>query len=301
MNPTVPVGNPQADIVVGLGCNAACGFCVQEITRKMVPNRDWQSLLYRSVGHVHQLGIRRFVITGGEPTMRGYVPRTLEALGVLGTFPNIEFRALYTNGAGLLTDNLSWRLAQAGLTHVNLSCHHHDAARDNQVFGIERPLVPTMTAAALDQGIKVRLNCSMLRGGIDTFDELLAYLEFAMKLGAQSVYFRELFEFQASEFYNPERDDTRGVLRYTQTKRFDIMPIVDQAQSHPDFALVSDWHEKNAGQGSQISFVYAGKLPVAFGKLVIGREAPGKRTYWVVMPNGLLYDAFTSEEQRVEV
>lgn len=84
--------NPQVDFLVGFGCNARCGFYVQNAMPK---TRDRPEILaanlQRSISFVYTLGVRRAVITGGEPTLPRYARRSLSVLAALPELGGWEF------------------------------------------------------------------------------------------------------------------------------------------------------------------------------------------------------------------
>lgn len=297
--------NPQLDVLVGFGCNARCGFCIQEVTRKVQSDLPaWRSNLRQSVAYVQRQGVSRVVITGGEPTLPAYARRSLEALKVLNQF-DWEFLALYTNGTGLLNkldgsnESLLRSLRRTGLTDVNLSAHHYDKQMDDAVYGSEvRPPVRRLVEACLSEGLKVRLNLVPLYGWIDTLREHMAYFDWARNMGVKDVYVRDLFRLEESALYNPADFDTRQVVAFTGTHRVNFAKLLQAVEGCSYFAVQSV-QTKNAAHGREVACVYRGDLPVYFSDLVIGQEEPGERAYWVIMPNGKLYDAFTSEAHHV--
>src|SRR5688500_1974214 len=172
--------NHQFDVVVGCSCNAKCGFCVQEITRKTRDRPEqWLSGLRQALRHFCDLKGCSAVITGGEPTLPRYARRSLAALEIIREFPDIDLLAVYTNGTGLLEkveveeERFLPRAARAGLTHVNLSCHHYDEAINNAVYQLNnRPSTATLIKATLELGLGLRLNCSLQQPLIETIQDV---------------------------------------------------------------------------------------------------------------------------------
>jgi len=303
--------NPQVDVVVGLACNAKCGFCVQECTRKTVDQFSIEKIS-TALKFVHGRGVHRLVITGGEPTLDGYAKRTYYTLLVASEIGSWEFKAVYTNGTGLLEDVVRpcmmkapmprvGVLAEAGLTDVNLSRHHYSHKEAAVVFGIQIPTAEDIVRAAQMFGVNVRLNCNLMRGCVDTFEQVCTYLLWAKSLGVKDVYFRNLFRFAQSDLYDPREFNTRNVLQFTQNHSVDFESLLEKVYGSNDFVLTKQRLKKNEGHGTETGFLFQNALPVYFADLTIGKERPGAGTYWVVMPNGYLYDAFTSEQHRIDV
>lgn len=296
--------NPQVDILVGFGCNARCGFCVQEATRKTPFSPGWTESLEKAITYVHSKGVRRAVITGGEPTTAQHASRSLEALQTLRGFDDWQFVAIYTNGSGLLAEVSGKPFAEVasefGLTDVNLSCHHYDDMTNNDIFDLDnRQPVEEIVSRCQSYGLQVRLDCNLMKSGIENLESILRYLEWARSLRIKDVYFRDLFHFRGSTYYDPSREDGRGVVAFCESHRIDFQRLLGNIHRSPDFSFLG-CRIKNEGYGREVAFLYK-QTPVYFADLVIGEERPGERTYWVVLPNGCLYDAFTSEAHRIEL
>jgi len=150
-------------------------------------------------------------------------------------------------------------------------------------------------------GVNVRLNCNLMRGCVDTFEQVCTYLLWAKSLGVKDVYFRNLFRFAQSDLYDPREFNTRNVLQFTQNHSVDFESLLEKVYGSNDFVLTKQRLKKNEGHGTETGFLFQNALPVYFADLTIGKERPGAGTYWVVMPNGYLYDAFTSEQHRIDV
>src|ERR1700681_726219 len=100
-------------------CNFRCVYCMPEEGVRWLPREDILSFeeireVVRSAIEVH--GIRRFKLTGGEPTVRSGL---VDLVGMLRRIDGIEDLSLTTNGMRL--PDLARPLREAGLDRVTVS------------------------------------------------------------------------------------------------------------------------------------------------------------------------------------
>jgi len=121
-------------------------------------------------------GIRRFKITGGEPTVRHNL---LDLVAMLRRIEDIEDLSLTTNGA--LLHDLAGPLKEAGLDRVTVSIDSLDPARF-------KAITRTGDLAAVMRGLDraeevgllpVKINCVTMRGTND--DELVDFARLTLK------------------------------------------------------------------------------------------------------------------------
>ena len=100
-------------------CNFRCLYCMPEEGVRWLPKDDILSFeeiadVVRAAIEVH--GIRRFKLTGGEPTVRYGL---LDLVRMLRRIPGIEDLSLTTNG--MLMQELAGPLKELGLDRVTIS------------------------------------------------------------------------------------------------------------------------------------------------------------------------------------
>jgi cyclic pyranopterin phosphate synthase len=154
-------------------CNYRCVYCMPE---EGVPWIDHHNLLtFDEIAHVVRAaidvhGIRRFKLTGGEPTVR---PHLVDLVRILKNIDGVEDLSLTTNGQ--LLPELARPLRDAGLDRVTISIDSLDPAKFRRItrsgdlarvlLGLDR---------CLDVGFAgVKINCVTMRGTND--DELPAF------------------------------------------------------------------------------------------------------------------------------
>jgi len=111
-------------------CNFRCFFCHME-------GEDPDSKSYltpEEIGMVAEaaarLGVRRFKITGGEPTLRRDLPEIIREIKERAGAEDIS---MTTNG--VLLETLARRLREAGLDRINISLHSTDPEKFYRITG----------------------------------------------------------------------------------------------------------------------------------------------------------------------
>ena len=159
-------------------CNFRCQYCMPLEGLQWLPKAD--ILSYEEIAEVVRqlapLGLRRLRITGGEPTIRPYLPALVRQLRAV---PGIEDIALSTNGVKLPA--MAGALRDAGLDRVNMSA---DSLRPDRIVAIARRDLgfdPAVAAAAAEAaGLSpIKLNVVVMRGMND--DEVVDFARLTMQ------------------------------------------------------------------------------------------------------------------------
>jgi cyclic pyranopterin phosphate synthase len=159
-------------------CNFRCVYCMPEAGVRWLPKEHLLSFeeicqVVRAAIEVH--GIRRFKLTGGEPTVRNGLP---DLVAMLRRIPGVEDLSLTTNGMRL--PELAHPLRQAGLDRVTVSV---DSLRPDRFHRITR----TGDLATVLRGIdyaesagfeSLKINCVTMRGTND--DELVDFAKLTL-------------------------------------------------------------------------------------------------------------------------
>jgi GTP 3',8-cyclase len=151
-------------------CNLRCLYCMPEQGVRWLPREqilDFEEIadIVRAAVEIH--GIRRFKLTGGEPTVRSGLLNLVRMLRKIG---GIEDLSLTTNG--LLLADLSRPLREAGLDRVTISL---DSLRPDRFRRITRTgrleaVLGGLDALERDEYQGTKINCVTMRGTND--DEL---------------------------------------------------------------------------------------------------------------------------------
>jgi len=158
-------------------CNFRCVYCMPEEGVRWLPREDILTFeeirdVVRAAIDVH--GIRRFKLTGGEPTVRSGL---LDLVAMLRRMDGIDDLSLTTNGQRL--PDLARPLSEAGLDRVTVSI---DSLRPDRFHQITRTgdLATVLRGidAAEDAGLGLKINCVTMRGTND--DELVDFARLSL-------------------------------------------------------------------------------------------------------------------------
>jgi len=295
----------QIDIMVNEECNAKCGMCIQEITYKSGSDSedDFINAVQNHFRSFYELGGRKVIITGGEPTLRP--ARVEKVLQELAKYGDLELVAMYTNGSRLLKErdgeSIAQRLLNAGLQFVNLSVHHYDLNKNNEVFGIEKDNPRDVSAHLREIGLPFRYCATLQQDGLETTEDVLKYVNFAKQNGAVDVYLRQMFEVQLVDTgsLSPKRLPVvqRGI-EYTRQNFVDLMPIVENLAER-DY-LVDENRDFQGRKKHETRYQTPDGFNFFISTLEIGTENAKELPYLVIMPNGGLYSTWMGETSRVE-
>ena len=176
-----PYGRRVKDLRISITdrCNFRCTYCMPEEGLKWLDRADL--LTYEEQARVAQVCVERFGfesirITGGEPTVRGHLPRLFEMLAPLG-----GDLAMTTNGVKL--PDLAVDLAAAGLHRVNISI---DSLRRETFLALTRRDELDRVLAGIDAALAagldpVKVNAVVIRGVND--DEVVDIAAFGREKG----------------------------------------------------------------------------------------------------------------------
>ena len=295
--PTVP---EQIDVMVNSECNARCQMCIQEITWKIPTGEQdpFTSGVADYISEYHDLGGRKVIITGGEPTLRP--SRVISTLEELSKYPDWDLIAMYTNGSRLLKESdgktLAQKLKEGGLHYVNLSSHHYDSEKNNRIFGIDAGNPRIIGKHLSDIGMPLRLCATLQKGGLETTDDVLRYLDFAQECGAKDVYLRELFR-----VYNVDSNNeaVRRHLEYIEFNFVPLRPIIEELRKNG--AIQTGQRANFQGrEKNELAFETTDGFSFYTSQLEIGREKAEELPYLVIMPNGNLYSTWMGEQFKVD-
>ena len=180
--------DPNFSIILPGGCNAKCKFCFNKELPTIQPTnikdylsnlKNWLQMLDKQFYQIS--------LTGGEPMISPYLEPLLGMLsGYRDRFTNI---LLTTNGTNLLNkiDILS-----ASIDHINISRHHYDEKKNNEIFGNDYSLNDIVLEDIIDKfgevGIDVSVNC-VINNKTDK-DFILNYIKWAKGIGVYAIRFR---------------------------------------------------------------------------------------------------------------
>lgn len=156
-------------------CNFRCVYCLPNGYQKSGPRSFMTPLEIERLGRVFSArGVRKFRLTGGEPTVRRDLA---EIIGRLSDLSDVDKVALTTNGWNLARHITTW--AEAGLTHLNVSVDSLEPAVFAKITGHDR-LAGVLDGVdrALTLGLaSVKLNAVLQRDSVGAgFDRFAEYV-----------------------------------------------------------------------------------------------------------------------------
>ncbi|MDE3268717.1 MAG: aminotransferase class I/II-fold pyridoxal phosphate-dependent enzyme [Pseudomonadota bacterium] len=190
---------------VAKACQACCRFCFSEAsisTQRREKDKLTPEMLQKSFTLAKERGAERAVISGGgEPTLVG-IERLSELVAVAASyFPGKV--TLITNAlivSKLPDDELLdylLRLDHAGLRTLAISHHHHDAAKNKFIMGVDIDVekIARVYAQHKDKfsNLKLRLISVLQKSGVGTPTDVQQYIAWAASLGINEINFKELY------------------------------------------------------------------------------------------------------------
>jgi len=183
-------------IVVGTSaCNSHCPFCVSKMTDTAACsspdfNEGDFNIACRIVDQMRN-GLVTVMLTGkGEPMLfPSQITKYIDCINF--RFPLIE---LQTNGTriGEQIENLK-RWKEYGLTLVCISVVHPDKKENNEIMGNPEDFNYWEAVKTLqDIGLNVRLNCTMVRHGVDNLEKAERMVHLAHLRQVNQITFREV-------------------------------------------------------------------------------------------------------------
>lgn len=170
-------------------CNFRCKYCMPKTPFSWEPRENLLSFeeLFLFVKVCLDEGIKKIRITGGEPLLRKDLDKFIAMINEHN--PEVDL-AITTNG--FMLKHYAKALKNAGLKRINMSLDSLNPKKAK--FIAQKSVLHEVLAgldAALEAGLKVKLNTVALRGVND--DEIVSLLEFARSMDCQ-IRFIEYME-----------------------------------------------------------------------------------------------------------
>ena len=173
---------------LGEACNNHCPFCSNSGDPKL--HLIAGDELLRRVDYLAASGVRRVVITGGEPTIHPAFDAVIERLNARAIRWDIN-----THGRTFAASVQARRAAKLGLRRAIVSLHHHEEAVSAQLFGSQRRAHAETVegiAALMRAGVKVMINCVLTRANAGDLEQ---FVEFCVARFAEIDRFAVKFAF----------------------------------------------------------------------------------------------------------
>lgn len=213
-------------------CNGNCSFCINRVNykREDVPDNIFLKNLEESVQLVRFLN-PSIQIAGGEPTL---APNRMYSVLDLVQKYGLRNPVINTNGSGLINQELLNHIEPV-IAHVNISRHHDNKDTADSLMGLVNPLDNNILKEIIQThalGPKIRLNCCLLNNGIQTYEDVVRYLNWALKMGVRDVCFSALSQLPYEYIYNSK------FIKRCEDKSPDFESIMASVTDDPRFAFL---------------------------------------------------------------
>lgn len=187
IGPTCNPNNPCSgkygkclDLKLTNECNGACPFCIEA---KGYSPKDTASA-EKLAETINAQNIQTVLILGGEPLL---YPDIVKLLSLIRKDINI---VLTTNGS-LLTPDLASAMTPY-IKGMNISIHHSTSAKHKELTKIEFNSDTLYKSIHAFGANKIRINCNLVKGYVDTCSEAEAMCGMVRRLGVTKLRFAEL-------------------------------------------------------------------------------------------------------------
>ena len=164
-------------------CNGKCSWCIEKEGYHPRNHVSWEKF----VESIIETGKDNIILLGGEPTLYEHLKPLVSAL--------VDFSKnvyITTNGSRLTREYILANLN--GIKGVNVSIHDYQLLENQKITGLllEEDILKQAISTFREKSVTVRLNCNLIRGHIDSESQIDSYINFAKKVGVNSIRFAEL-------------------------------------------------------------------------------------------------------------
>lgn len=223
--------HPNVNLYIDMtpSCNGNCAFCIAKVQfgrRRFDEHNKCAERLGKALTFLHQAGVKHTVqVTGGEPTL--HMNSLADVLRVISS-RSVPKPVLNTNGSYPLHYQL-----YSKLQHVNISRHHYNENDNRRIIrGVKISDNDLLANIVKPMREKVRLQCNMIGGEIDTYGEVMQFIAFAYhKLGVTNVAFALLTPLPNDSFYDP------SIIEYVNKRPVDADAILERVEKDNRFSF----------------------------------------------------------------
>jgi len=205
-------------------CNAKCAFCVFADTASKFNEKKYIEVLKEITS---KIGIRKIAFSGGEPTL--YWDQFKDMVNI--AYEMSPDSNLSMNTDGLRLQQLFEDPVSRIMSNIHISRHHYNDEVNNEIFKTDTPSSEELRYAQSisENPYQVQLSCNLIKGYIDTKEEVFKYLEWANDLEINNVGLVSLMP------VNPYSRDN--------FINFNVKELMGE-----NFSVTKEWSYKNACQ-----------------------------------------------------
>ena len=172
-------------------CNANCAFCSNNKKYSLDKNSEFDfDKLWGIINELqaNNIFINRINITGGEPAT---IPNIVDKILYKATENNYSKIHLHLNTNGLLPSSQDL-MRNPRWDSISVSLHHYDRKKLSEIYGVS---IPEKALRFEDINLKkVNASCNLIRGYIDSIDEVEKMLKLAVSLNIPRLGFVALMK-----------------------------------------------------------------------------------------------------------
>lgn len=179
-----PVAEPYVNLYVRTKfCNAKCKFCTYADDASKFNRERYVEVLKEITSKIK---VRKLAVSGGEPTLYWDNFEYITYMGREFIGPDAE---LSMNTDGLRWEKLWTDPICKEYHYIQLSRHHYDDQTNDKIFGTKTPTSEEIKWAANLQGHphKFQFRCNLIKGFVDTKEEVFKYLDWANSVDINDV------------------------------------------------------------------------------------------------------------------
>lgn len=244
--------NANLSIYSAQACNARCAFCVEELrpasrgvaleVQKTIESDDTRyfAAMQAVLDALRPLN-PSVSVTGGEPSQDVRLPRILRTLQAAYE-KGARKRTVTTNGSGLLNQRegrplIDW-IADTGVAHLNISRAHWDERMNARLMRYrdagaspDENALREIVSRARRGGTRVRLSCVLVANAVEDAADVIAYVDFAARVGVDNVIFRQLM------LTDPLTTQANFVTKFSARRRVAMTPLLAALAQRADFTF----------------------------------------------------------------
>jgi pyruvate-formate lyase-activating enzyme len=220
-------------------CNCSCAHCIEKDGHCPTESASVETMIEKT----NLVDFDSILILGGEPYLsEKLVPY---AKGVVFSKSKKRRNIYVTTNGSVFSPEVDFELAKY-LTGLNISINSVSEAKNAEVYG--RNISFSEIAQAINRykslGVKVRINANLVKGYIDSFEEILDAVKLAESWNADEIRFNELqgnnnqgLFVDSSKFFSFLNSDPflQGCVQSIDFPSFQVKVSIKQVCSHCNY------------------------------------------------------------------
>lgn len=188
-NPLAVVPFVNLYVKITDGCNALCPFCCNGNVHAASSHSFNTDKLFDIIYEIADRGIKlnRISLTGGEPSL--CTNTVIDLLHRISASEGCAFTQVQLNTNGLTKESITL-MHHPRLDSISLSLHHYDRDKLEELFGCRITFNPLEEIRHIAN--KLNVSCNLIKGYIDSSNEIEKMIQYADSFGVKTVGFVSL-------------------------------------------------------------------------------------------------------------